>query len=329
MLAFKPAQGTLLTVLLIICMEASQCTILQVDPPEEIKIIDPGHLGRMEITWTLPASLIHIQECPTLYQLEYFNAYMQRWDVIKTPHRTYSAQFDLMKDIQVRVYTLLGEHCANNTWVKSQNYTELVQKPPREGPRAVNNFDCVFYNMERLNCMWRNYHKLPSNAQIYLYYWHKELEQIEECPEYLFMNGVRSGCSLTGKPLPDFTDVNFCVNGSSPEGPLRPTYKSLQIQNNVKPDPAEKLTLQQDHDTQIKLHWKKPSGNVPEHCLIWEVEHTSKESQKEHSEQIYTTHTSLILPAVAERNCFRVRSKLCKYCVARSFWSEWSQQRCI
>lgn len=62
-------------------------------------------------------------------------------------------------------------------------------------------------------------------------YRHKKLEQAQECPEYLILNGVRSGCNFTGITLPDFTDINFCLNGSSPRGPLKPTFISLQIQN--------------------------------------------------------------------------------------------------
>lgn len=60
---------------------------------------------------------------------------------------------------------------------------------------------------------------------------HKELEHVEECPLYIISRGIRSGCRFTGTSLPLFTDINLCVNGSSPEGPLRPHLISLQIQN--------------------------------------------------------------------------------------------------
>lgn len=45
-------------------------------------------------------------------------------------------------------------------------------------------------------------------------------------------------------------------------------------------------------------------------------------------EPISTMHTNLTLPAVGNKNCFRVRSKLHKYCASGSFWSEWSPQTC-
>lgn len=53
-----------------------------------------------------------------------------------------------------------------------------------------------------------------------------------ECPRYLVTSGgARRGCNFTQSSLPIFTDINMCVNGSAPEGPLRPGFLYLQIQN--------------------------------------------------------------------------------------------------
>lgn len=60
---------------------------------------------------------------------------------------------------------------------------------------------------------------------------HKSLDRAVECPSYILSGGVRKGCNFSGKPLPEFTDIYFCVNGSSREGPLKATFFSLQIQN--------------------------------------------------------------------------------------------------
>ncbi|XP_057677101.1 interleukin-13 receptor subunit alpha-2 [Corythoichthys intestinalis] len=331
MMTFKPANRASLLVFLVICTKQWHSNGIQVDPPKEIKIIDPGHFGYLEITWTPPARLNNIQECPKLYQLEYFNAYAQRWEGIQTPQRTYSAQFDLMKDIHVRVYTLLGGHCTNNTWVKSLNYTEVVQKPGTGHlGNIVENFTCVFENMEHLTCKWHKNPKYPTNSHLYMYYWHKELENTEECPEYLLENGIRIGCSFTGKPLPDFTDINFCVNGSSAEGSLRHTYASLQIQDCVKPGRANKPDLKKGPQAKFKLSWRKPVGNIPGHCLEWEVQHIKYGLRwKKESTIIPTMETEISLALNKKvQNCFRIRSKLHRYCAKRSIWSEWSLKKC-
>ncbi|XP_076605838.1 interleukin-13 receptor subunit alpha-2 isoform X2 [Chaetodon auriga] len=321
-----------LMLLLITWRESMHCNGFIVDPPEELVISDPGHLGHLQISWSLPASLINRTECPKLYQLEYFNTYRDSWTAIRTTWRTYSAQFDLMKDVRVRVYTLLSGPCTNGTTIKSTNYTELVQKPAGTGVvgTAVQDFVCVHYNMKYMECTWRRSAKVSANSQHNLYFWHKELEQTEECPKYIISSGVRSGCNFTGIALPDFTDINFCINGSAPEGPLEPTFISLQIQNHVKPETTEKLQLQTGPDTQVKLHWDSPVGRVPGHCLEWEVEHNQEGPDGKIASQILTKETSLTLHAThdAERNCFRVRSKLQKYCADKSFWSEWSRPTC-
>ncbi|XP_044077299.1 interleukin-13 receptor subunit alpha-2 isoform X2 [Siniperca chuatsi] len=322
-----------LMLLLITWKESVHCNGFTVDPPEDLEILDPGHLGHLEITWIPPASLINMTDCPVQYQLEYYNTYRDSWTAIRTTRRTYSAQFDLMKDVRVRVYTLLRGPCTNDTMIKSARYTELVQKPPSKGVvgTAVQDFICVYHNMKYMECNWGRSPKTPVNSQQSLYFWYKELEKAEECPKYLISSQVRSGCDFTGMSLPDFTDINFCVNGSSPEGPLKPTYISLQIQNHVKPETTEKLHLQTGPDLQLELHWDHPVGRVPGHCLEWEVEHLQEGPDgKIASEQILTKQTSVIVPSIHnnERHCFRVRSKLHKYCADKSFWSEWSRPSC-
>ena len=125
-------------------------------------------------------------------------------------------------------------------------------------------------------------------------------------------HGGRSGCNFTGKSLPDFTDINFCVNGSSPEGPLRPSFTTLQTQNHgayanpalntsvielvllcsacqnllfcaflVKPAATEELHLQTGPDRQMDLRWEDPAGDVPGHCLEYEVEHSQEGADAE------------------------------------------------
>ncbi|KAM7397906.1 hypothetical protein PAMA_005985 [Pampus argenteus] len=197
---------------------------------------------------------------------------------IRTVHKTYMTQFDLTKDVRVRVYTLLNGPCTNGTLVKSKRYAELVKKPPSTGlvGTAVKDVICVFHNMEYMKCKWGKSPRILANPQQTLYFWYKEMGQTEECPKYSVSKGVRSGCDFTGKALPLFTDINICVNGSSPEGPLEPSYISLQIQNHVQPETPDKLYLQTGPDGQLELHWDSPVGGVPRHCLEWQVEHNQE-----------------------------------------------------
>ncbi|XP_058483682.1 interleukin-13 receptor subunit alpha-2 isoform X1 [Solea solea] len=321
-----------LMLLFITWWENIYCVGLKVDPPEDIVVVDPGHLGRLEITWSPPSSLINMTHCQKLYQLEYFNTYQDSWTAIRTTQRSYSAQFDQMKDVRVRVYTVLSGPCTNGTMVKSESYSELVQKPPSTGVvgTEVKDFICVFYNMENMECEWKRNPKLSAAAQQNLYFWHKKLKRVEECPKYIISRGIRIGCNFSGKALPEFTDINLCLNGSSPHGPLKPTFISLQTQNQVKPGTTERLHLQTGPNAQLEIHWERPAGNVPAHCLEWEVEHNKEEPDGKTELQILTKQTSLNLQLVhgSERHCVRVRSKLNMYCADSSFWSEWSRLIC-
>ncbi|CAJ1064071.1 LOW QUALITY PROTEIN: interleukin-13 receptor subunit alpha-2 [Xyrichtys novacula] len=314
------------------CCEIMHCDGFTVDPPKDIVISDPGLLGYLDITWTSPASLDDIAECQILYQVDYFNTYKNSWSAVRTPRRKYSAQFDLMKDIRVRVYTLLSGPCTNGTLVKSTNYTEVVQQPLGTGitGTAIQNFICVYHNMIYMECKWEQGPKMPANAQQKLYFWYKGLEKVEECPKYLISNGYRSGCNFTGISLPDFTNIIFCINGSSPKGPLKSTYTTLQIQNHVKPETTETLYLKAGPDKQLELHWDRPVGRIPRHCLEWEVEHNKEGPDgKTALEKTLTRQINLTLPFMHNmRSCFRVRSRLHKYCADKGFWSQWSHQTC-
>nr|XP_043897378.1 interleukin-13 receptor subunit alpha-2 isoform X2 [Solea senegalensis] len=322
-----------LMLLFITWWENIYCNGLKVDPPEDIVVVDPGHLGHLEITWSPPSNLINMTQCQKRYQLEYFNTYQDSWTAIRTTQRSYSAQFDLMKDVRVRLYTVLSGACTNGTTVKSESYSELVQKPPSTGVvgTEVKDFSCVFYNMENMECKWKRNPKLSAAAQQNLYLWHKKLKRVEECPKYIISRGIRIGCNFSGKALPEFTDINLCLNGSSPHGSLKPTFISLQTQNQVKPGTTERLHLQTGPNAQLQIHWERPAGNVPAHCLEWEVEHDKEEPDgKTELKQILTKQTSLNLQLVhdSERNCVRVRSKVNKYCADSTFWSEWSRAIC-
>lgn len=321
-----------LMLLLITWKEGTYCNGLTVSPPENLVITDPGHLGQLEITWNPPDSLPNVTECSVRYQLEYYNTYQDSWASIRTSKRTYTAQFDLMKDVRVRIYTLLSGTCTNDTMIKSTNYTEVIQKPPSTGVLGteVLDFKCVFHNREYTECQWRRSEKIPDNSLQKLYFWHKELGQAEECPKYNTLGGVTIGCTFADVPLPVFTDINFCLNGSSPEGPLKPTFASLQIQNHVKCAATKKLHLQTGPD-KFELHWEHPDGKVPGHCLEYEVEHNQEgpDGKESSTKSLTGGRTSLSLSIdINKTHCFRVRSKVHKYCASTSYWSDWSHSVC-
>lgn len=107
-----------------------------------------------------------------------------------------------MKDIRVRVYTLLSGPCTNYSMMMSTNYTELVQRPPNTGKpemfvvqtsvkhrnlqllvlftfqnlgivgTEVQDFVCVYHNMNYLECSWGRNPKVSAKSEHNLYFWY-------------------------------------------------------------------------------------------------------------------------------------------------------------
>lgn len=51
------------------------------DPPENLRVSDPGYLGLLRISWSPPASLSRSSDCRSSYQLEYFDCSSNSWVV--------------------------------------------------------------------------------------------------------------------------------------------------------------------------------------------------------------------------------------------------------
>lgn len=77
------------------------------------------------------------------------------WQAIRTSKNSYSAQFDLMKDVRVRVYTLLSGPCTNDTMIKSTRYTEVVQKPSSTGESPRSQY--LSRSVVQRNVLWKMY----------------------------------------------------------------------------------------------------------------------------------------------------------------------------
>ncbi|KAJ8348197.1 hypothetical protein SKAU_G00267860 [Synaphobranchus kaupii] len=294
-------------------------------PPADLLVIDPGFLGQLLIRWTLPSSL-EMVNCSVRFQLQYFNTYEDRWTTIRTTDLSYNAQFDLEKDVRVRVHTLLGGPCVNGSEVQSPG-AEVVLKPPDKGSTGskIKSLSCVFYWREFMECTWEKGEDEPEHPHYHLFYWHREMEMTMECPRYIESNGVRTGCSFPGDSLLEFTEFNICVNGSSADEPLRPAYFTLQIQNLVKPAAIETVSLEAQPNGLFHLEWLPSEGRIFDVCLEYEVESRQTDMLRNITRE--TTFTSLSMDP-SRTICFRVRSRVHQFCADISFWSEWSHPSC-
>uniref|UniRef100_A0A8C1N4F9 Interleukin 13 receptor, alpha 2 n=1 Tax=Cyprinus carpio TaxID=7962 RepID=A0A8C1N4F9_CYPCA len=313
--------------------EVTACGVA-VDPPANIEITDPGFLGYLSIHWTLPTSLQNLTGCTVRYQLRYYDTYEERWRSVRTVKLTYAAQFDPEKPIKVRILTVLKCACTNGTEVQGEE-KEWVYTPEPTGvaESRIRDFHCVYYGKEYMECTWESGPGQPPDSQHYLYYWHREMDETKECPEYIIFSEGRRGCRFPRESLLEFSKFNLCVNGSSPAGSLKMAYFSIEVQNYVKPTVVSSVHVS-EIDGELKLDWSPPSGQVPEHCLEYEVESsTTMENGKQKQENMVLQNledTSYSVPREVEsqKTCFRIRSKVNMYCADGGFWSDWSQTKC-
>lgn len=301
------------------------------DPPQDVAIVDPGHLGVLEIHWS-PTEHIWMKDqgqCSVRYELDYFDSYRNSWITIRTTLTSYRAQFDLGQEVKVRVYTLISGDCAGGGTVKSQNCTELIKTPDRTGVDGIQNLTCVYYNLEYVVCRWKRSAMMPAQAHVTLYYWHYELAHVEECPRYVITDGFRSGCNFTGTKLPRFQTINLCVNASSAR-PVRTLYSSLQIQNFVKLNAVREVRVEAGADGQLSVLWDSPNERIPTYCVQWEVEERRESHDGKQTLQIFTTEVTALTLTLGndESSCLRVRSMLNDVCTSGGLWSDWSPPVC-
>ncbi|XP_076129947.1 interleukin-13 receptor subunit alpha-2 [Alosa pseudoharengus] len=305
--------------------------VTSVEPPDNVTVSDLGLLGQLMILWSPPASLQNVTDCAVRYQLDYFNTYRNQWRGVRTFRTSLQAQFDLERDVQVKLRTMLRGKCTGGV-ERSSSTLELVWPPHLAGAvgSRVQNFSCVFHMKEYMECTWDRGPDEPPHSKHFLYYWHSGLESVAECPQYFPQSGDRKGCLFPRDTVKEFTDFNVCVNGSSPVGPIRPAYFNMQVQNYVKPGLVESVTLEAvEEGEELVLEWRPTEGHIPPHCLEYEVmsEHTNQDGTKWTMVNV-TEDTSLVLPA-KQQSCARVRSHVHKYCSDSSFWSDWTQWHCL
>uniref|UniRef100_A0A8B9H5H8 Interleukin 13 receptor, alpha 2 n=1 Tax=Astyanax mexicanus TaxID=7994 RepID=A0A8B9H5H8_ASTMX len=250
--------------------------ISPVDPPANIRITDPGHLGYLSIEWSRPSSLQNLTDCTVRYQLRFYDTFTGRWKSVRTTGLSYKAQFDLEKPIQVRMLTLVNGACTKHSEVQGEE-VEFVHTPEHTGVAGsrIRDFHCVYFKKEYMDCTWQPGSTDPPQSEHSLYYWHREMQETSECPQYIRYPELRRGCRFPREVLLEFSEFNMCVNGSSAAGALEPAFISLEVQNQVKPAAVSELQVLSE-DGLLQVQWSPPEGRVPEHCLEYELEGTTE-----------------------------------------------------
>ncbi|XP_034863346.1 interleukin-13 receptor subunit alpha-2 isoform X1 [Mirounga leonina] len=301
---------------------------IQVNPPQDFEIVDPGYLGYLSLQWQPPLFLDNFKECTIEYELKYRNIDSKHWKTIITKNLHYKDGFDLNKAIEAKIHTLLPAQCTNGSEVRSSWSETIYWTSPRGNLETkIQDMDCVYYNWQYLLCSWKSGMGVHFDTNYQLFYWYEGLDHAIQCTDYINVNGKNMGCRFPYLESSDYKDFYICVNGSSESHPIRPSYFIFQLQNIVKPLPPDYLSLTVKNSEEINLKWSMPKGPIPAKCFIYEIEFTEDDTTwvtTTVENEIQITRTS----NESQKLCFLVRSKVNMYCSDDGIWSEWSDEQC-
>ncbi|KAM4696796.1 interleukin-13 receptor subunit alpha-2-like [Rhinophrynus dorsalis] len=247
---------------------------------------------------------------------------------VRTKQLKYRDAFNLSKGAAVKLRTYLKD-CVNRSpvwsdWIET-NYSAPLQGNPGS---QIENFHCVHYDWESLQCNWNPGKKLASNSNYELMFWHIELARPKTCSKYLSKNGINIGCVFQSQDLEDFTEFFVHVTGIPGLSPVQSSYFVLQLQDLVKPSAPEDISLTMTASDKLSVEWKIPKGKILLRCLRYEIQF---KDEKDIWKTIEAERVSTITISKSNSShlmCVRIRGKLNKYCANDGYWSDWSPDTC-
>ncbi|XP_018412203.1 PREDICTED: interleukin-13 receptor subunit alpha-2-like [Nanorana parkeri] len=313
-------------VYLIVNAKWATTSVMNVHPPSNVRVDDLGYLGIMNITWEPPVSL-NSSHCTARYELQHYDANEQRWKSVRTKQQTYSAAFNLGKDIVIKIRTYLKGACTDDKEVWSK-WIQINESIPMQGDpeSSVQDFYCIYYKFETLRCEWKA--GKVSNSNYKLQYWQEGMAEKNTCDHYLKTKGINTGCIFGRQELQLFSNLFICVTGIPGMDPIRPSYFMFQLQNIGKPGAPEDVNISKSQGDEFILDWWPPSGKIPAHCLEYEIQYKDQtDTWKTIAEHRETTH-SFNISTPSPRFCVRIHGKTTKYCTDDGYWSDWSTESC-
>ncbi|KAM5145626.1 LOW QUALITY PROTEIN: interleukin-13 receptor subunit alpha-2 [Mantella aurantiaca] len=301
-------------------------SVINVDPPSNVRVEDLGYLGMMDITWEPPVSLNNSQ-CTGRYELQHYDTNEQRWKSVRTKQQKYRAPFNFGKNIVIKIRTYLKGACTEDKEVWSK-WIQINDSIPMQGDpeSSVKDFHCIYYKLETLRCEWKAGKLSDSNYE--LQYWQEGMSEKKTCYHYLKSNGINTGCIFERDKLQLFSNLFICITGIPGMDPIRPSYFIFQLQNIGKPGAPEGVNISKIQEKEFKLDWWPPDGKIPSRCLEYENQYKDQTGPwTTIAVQRETTHSfniSIPLP----RFCVRIRGKTNRYCADDGYWSEWSSETC-
>eukprot|EP00069_Balaena_mysticetus_P005549 bmy_17982T0 len=133
--------------------------------------------------------------------------------------------------------------------------TLVYPNPGGEGT-AAQNFSCLIYNADFMNCTWAKGQAAPNDVQYFLYIRDSKKKIERECPRYLKDSGTHVGCHL--QDLSGLTSYSyFLVNGTSQETGIQFFDSVLLLKEIEQYNPPNHITAH-CNESHCFIQWEKP-----------------------------------------------------------------------
>ncbi|XP_007173906.2 granulocyte-macrophage colony-stimulating factor receptor subunit alpha isoform X2 [Balaenoptera acutorostrata] len=133
--------------------------------------------------------------------------------------------------------------------------TLVYPNPGGEGT-AAQNFSCLIYDVDFMNCTWAKGQAAPNDVQYFLYIRDSKKKIERECPRYLKDSGTHVGCHL--QDLSGLTSYSyFLVNGTSQETGIQFFDSVLLLKEIEQYNPPNNITVY-CNESHCFIRWEKP-----------------------------------------------------------------------
>ncbi|XP_032886755.1 interleukin-13 receptor subunit alpha-1 [Amblyraja radiata] len=297
-------------------VKAANCSV-ELPAPTNLTVVLRG-IGHVNCSWSWLTPRHLENDTSSLYQYKSSFQYDDgRWEQRKINSLLYREQcVDRNRKVifKVRVYVKNETgSCRSSNWVS-------ITIPSDEGVVAVENFICVFYNFEYVNCTW-DVNPTAPDAIYHFHYWQRSMASVQNCSDYIYKGNRRAGCQIDGDKLLKESALNSRVQGVSARGKIKPFYYKLESFAFVKLRPPGRINVARIREG-FNVSWEIPS-DWKSHCTKYEARVCSV---KRDSCVVYECQNAVEKINDADtksKNSIQVRA-MYDVCGSSGIWSEWT-----